>query len=400
MTFADAVRAEAGRKGIELPPPHHPEPLAALDYAAEVAVKTAAMARFWSVERLPGRPEPLLEAPRPRRYRTTSKRRASLGPGGLVLSFPGVPKPRRGAAPSLLDLPEHQAVYQAVAAALVRPGPLVRALNHVVVRGAAPSLAVILNVRTLDAGVVRGAKALGERLRAGGGQVRALFLYLDPTSSEYYLEARRPSGVLSFKRLFGPDWLETSVRGVSLRFPATAFSQVNGAMVPAMVDTVGGALGALEGRTLLDLYCGYGLFALTAGRSAEAVLGVEMDGSAVEAARGNARHAGAGGRARFVSGRITAELLTARLPRPAAGEIVLLDPPRQGTETGVVAVLASRSPARAVHVCCGAETIAREVAAWTAAGYGLRRALPLDLFAGTAAVETVLVFAPDAPERA
>jgi hypothetical protein len=315
---------------------------------------------------------------------------------GILLSFPGVAPPPRGeAAPSLLDRPDHVAVYHFLANALARPSAkgLAAALHYAIVRGESPGLALVLNVRVFDAHVVRGAKQLAEALRAEPLGVGAASLYLDPTDSDYYLEAKRPAGMLSFKRLFGPDWLEVKVDGIKLRFPPVVFSQVNGPMMALMVETARERLSPLDGRHLLDLYCGYGLFALTLGRSAARVTGVDHDGPAIEAARQNAAHVRAD--ARFVAARIGGEPLEARLP-PAGRtpEIALLDPPRQGTEPGVVEAIAARRPERVLHVCCGTDEIPREIAAWKAAGYKLQRAHPLDLFAGTIGLETLLLLTP------
>jgi hypothetical protein len=395
VSFADTVRAAAERKGLGLPPAQHPEPLAALDYPAELALKREALAAFWQAQRLPGRPEPVVAALLPRGYRTTSKRRASLGPKGLALGFPGLPAPARGAAPSALDPPEHAAVYTLLADRLSRPParPLATALNWAVVRGQAPALAVILNVRVFDARVVRAAKLLAEALQAAPAGVRAAFLYLDPSGSDYYLEARRPAGTMSFKRLFGPEWLQVEADGVRLRFPPTVFSQVNGAMLDTMTAAVRELLAPLDGLALLDLYCGYGLFAFTAGRDAAQVLGVDFDGPAIEAARGTAAHLGCADRVRFLAGRIDADFVVERVRPARGGEAVLLDPPRLGTAEGVAAALAERRPERVVHICCGTDEIPREVAAWAAAGYVVRRAVPLDLFPGTPNLETLLLLA-------
>lgn len=393
MRFATQVSGLAERRGLSLAPAQHPEPLAALDYADELALKRDALAGFWQEQRLPGRPDPLLAAVAPRGYRTTTKRRASLGPKGLALGFPGLAPPARGAAGSALDLPEHAPVYGFLAARLSRPPAraLATALTWAIVRGAAPALAVILNVRVFDARVVRAAKQLAEALQEAPLGVRSGFLYLDPSGSDYYLEAHRPTGVLSLKRLFGPDWLQVDADGVRLRFPPTVFSQVNTAMLAPLIAAVGTLLAPLEGHALLDLYCGYGLFSFTAGRGATQVLGVDFDGPAIEAARASAAHLGCADRVRFLAGRIDNDFLADRVRPARAEEAVLLDPPRQGTADGVAAVLAERRPERVVHICCGTDELPREVAAWAAAGYRVRRGVPLDLFPGTPNLETVLL---------
>ena len=171
MSFTDILRGIAARKRLVLEPAHHPEPFGALDYAEELTLKREALWTFWQEEHLPGRPDPVVAAPVPRGYRTTSKRRAAWGAKGLSLSFPGAPERKRGGAapgrnlesstprlatsgrgitssergltPSALDLPEHTAVYAFLIERIGRPvaQPLAAALNWVVVRGT-PGLGV------------------------------------------------------------------------------------------------------------------------------------------------------------------------------------------------------------------------------------------------------------------
>ena len=389
--------AAAAARGVALPDAHHPEPLAGLDYALELELKTVALQAFWSAYQLPLRPAPVVAAVRPRGYRTTTKRRAMAGRGGLpVLAFTGAPAPRSGAAASLLDEPSHVAVHQAAAKVLSRVGlrPLAAALNHLVVRGAPGALTVILNVRFFDAAVVRHSRRLADELAAADLGVGAAHLYLDPTGSDYYLEARRPAAAVTMKRLFGPDWLQVSLGEVRLRFPATVFSQVNDAMLPRIVDAAGDLLRPAADDVLLDLYCGYGLFALTVGAAAAGVVGIDSDGPTIEAARRNAERLGSGDRAVFHAGRIDPAFLGRRLSPPERPELVLLDPPRQGTAAGVAAALAQRKPARVLHLACGADEIPRELAAWCEAGMTLARVVPLDLFPGTANLETLLLLTP------
>jgi len=225
VTFSETVRAAAVRRRLVLPDSRHPEPLAALDYAEELSLKREALSTFWEEQGLPARLEAVVAAPSPRGYRTTTKRRAALGPKGLVLTFPGGAPSSRGLSPSALDLPQHMTVYAFLIERLSRPPAraLASALNWAIVRGPAGALAVILNVRVFDAKVVRAGKLLAEDIGAAPLGVRSAFLYLDPTGSEYYLETKRPAKTLSFKRLFGPDWLQVEADGVRLRYPPTVF---------------------------------------------------------------------------------------------------------------------------------------------------------------------------------
>jgi tRNA/tmRNA/rRNA uracil-C5-methylase (TrmA/RlmC/RlmD family) len=396
VTFGDLVRALADERGLRLPEASHPELLARLDYAEELRLKRDALRAFWKRHGLPGTPEEVVAAPRPRGYRSTSKRRALLRRGRLLLAFSSGAGGRRGLAASALDPPEHLAVYAHLLRQLEHPASaaVTSKLNYIVVRGAAEALCVILNLRAFDAAIVRRAKQIGESLQAAGLGVRSAFLYLDPTGSDYYLETRRLAGVLSWKRLFGPEWLVVLVDGRRLRFPPIVFSQVNEAMLPVLTATAREMLQPLEGRLLLDLYCGYGLFSVSVGSEAAQVLGIDAEGPAIDAARENARGAGLGGKARFLAGRITADFLASRVRRGGGPEVVLLDPPRQGTERGVIDALTRRGPERALHVFCGTDEIPRELEAWGRAGYRADRAVALDLFPGSSGLETLVCLRP------
>lgn len=390
MTYDETLRRLAGRRGVELPGAQHPEPLAGLDYPDELELENAALAEWWRSERLPGRPEALVPAPLPRGYRTSTKRRAQSSKRGLELGFPGIPRFAGAVAGSALDAPSHLELYRILADQLSRPpaAPLLGVLNWVIVRGDSGRLSVVLNLRAFDASIVRAAKRLGEGLR---DSARALMLYLDPTDSEYYLESKRPAKTLAFKRIFGPETITTTVDGVRIDQPAVSFSQVNGAMVPALVSTVRELLAPDSQHALLDLYCGSGLFALTVGRDAAQVTGVELDGPAIEAARANARAQGRGGSVRFVAGQIDAELIEDRLRPVDRAELMVLDPPRSGTAPGVVKALGAREPLRVVHLCCGIEELPRELTSWTKAGLRVERIVPLDLFAGTTSLELAVL---------
>lgn len=396
MTFADLLRQHADRRRVTLPPSQHPEPLVGLDYGLELDLKNAALGQLWREARLAGRPEPIVAAPVPRGYRTTTKRRAVRLRAGLRLGFPGIVAADAGVASSVLDSPSHLALFQELLVQLARPplAPLVEVLNWVIVRGEGSALSLILNLRAFDAGIVRAAKRLGELLQASTVGPRALLLYLDPTDSEYYLEARRPAKTLAFKRIYGPETLDLVVDGVRLKYPAVSFSQVNGPMVPVLTATARALLAPTPENALLDLYCGYGLFSFTVGRDLAKVTSVDSDGPAIEAAKDNARALGRGGAVRCVVGSIDEELVTERLRPADRPELLLLDPPRSGTGPGVVAALAAREPERVLHLCCGVDELPRELTAWGKQGMRLERVVPLDLFAGTANLEIFLLFTP------
>ena len=128
-------------------------------------------------------------------------------------------------------------------------------------------------------------------------------------------------------------------------------------------------------------------------------MGVEYERTAVEGAKQNLARGGSGqpsAAMQFVAGTITAANLPRLLPRAdsSMAEWVLLDPPRHGTDAGVVGAIAARKPVRVLHIFCGIDEIPREVRSWREKGYGVERIVPLDMFPGTPNLEVLLLLLP------
>jgi 23S rRNA (uracil1939-C5)-methyltransferase len=188
------------------------------------------------------------------------------------------------------------------------------------------------------------------------------------------------------RRIAGPERLRDEVDGVSFLISPTSFFQTNLDAAQVLVDLVRSVLP--ERARVLDLYAGAGLFALPLARAGHEVVAVEENVEAVadgEASRSLNRIPPA--RCRWVA----ASVETA-LGRVAAGDAVVLDPPREGCSPVVrQRLFAERRPALAVYVSCNPETLARDLAAAAGQGYGVESLQPVDMFPHTPHVETVAV---------
>ena len=377
------------------------EPLAQLAYPAELAVKEAALRQFWRRHRLPGTPDPILPSPRARSYRTSSKRRVEVRNGRVCLFLGDAPTAGEATASivSPLEPSEHAQVYRALRQSLGRPAfrSLATHLNYLIIRGSYAERVLVFNVDQLSSAIVRSIKAIVEQ--NADLPLASHFVYLDPTRSNYYFESRRPDRAVTFKRISGPDELEVSFGERRYRYHPTSFSQVNESMVPVLLTQARELLAPHPGESLLDLYCGYGLFSHDLAPAVRSVVGVDVEGPAIDAARANQRLNPSRTPKRFIAARIDRDFMTRGLHRPAAGEIVLLDPPRSGPQTGVISALGRRRPARVVHVCCDVDQLPIAIEQWRAAGYGVRRVVPLDMFAGAANLEILVLLTADRAAR-
>jgi 23S rRNA (uracil1939-C5)-methyltransferase len=188
--------------------------------------------------------------------------------------------------------------------------------------------------------------------------------------------------------LMGDSVLIDSVAGHDFHISAGSFFQVNTAGAEALVSLVPGYLDPQGHETLVDLYCGVGLFGLVMADSVGRVIGVESSASAAADFQRNAR------------GRANVELLEgkakdamARIQEPV--DLLVLDPPRSGAGAPTVGEIARLGPSRIVYVSCDPATFSRDSRRFAEQGYGLRLVQPLDLFPQTFHVESVAVFEKD-----
>jgi len=184
--------------------------------------------------------------------------------------------------------------------------------------------------------------------------------------------------------LIGNNHVTLQVAGRAYRVSAGRFFQVNTAMAKALVEQVLDWLDPAPDATVLDAYCGVGLFTLPLAERAGLVVGVELDPGATEDLILNL---GEVDNVDVIQGPVEAVLPDLVAEEPLGG--VVLDPPRQGLDVAVVDALVESGPPRVVYVSCDPATLARDVKRLGRGGYTLADVQPVDMFPQTFHVETV-----------
>ncbi|MBU0676070.1 MAG: methyltransferase [Proteobacteria bacterium] len=373
-------------------------PLARLDYGEELRIKNQALAEFWQKNNLPGQPTPVIGSPKARGYRTTSQRRAVFQDGILHLVFGDTTTVdrRHPLQHSALEPVEHGAIYAFLQKKLSEPPfRLVAAhLNYLIIRGSYQERVVIFNVDQMSGPLIRKLKIVADHLQRIDDPIMAAHVYFDPSRSKYYLESRRPVAAMGFKTLFGPVELTVTVADCRFKFHPTSFSQVNEAMVPVLLKQARQLL-APSGGSLLDLYCGYGLFSHFLAPDYTEVVAVDSEGPSIKAARENIRlNAGRGGSIKFSPLRITGDSLDKMFATTPFPDTVLLDPPRQGPQDKVITSICGHRPKRVLHVFCGVDQITTSLKKWRSHGYWIKKIVPLDLFPGSTNLEVMILLGP------
>ncbi|MEW6335406.1 MAG: class I SAM-dependent RNA methyltransferase [Thermodesulfobacteriota bacterium] len=189
----------------------------------------------------------------------------------------------------------------------------------------------------------------------------------------------------------GPDLpreITRRVRGKGMAVPYGGFFQANVALVGELVGQVE-AMSALSGReTVIDAYGGVGLFSLFLGPRARRVVLIEGNREAARCAECNVRGEGLI-RVEVLPGDVARMLTRAFVATRERADVVVLDPPRDGCGTEVIAALEVMRPKRIVYVSCNPATQARDVGLLLERGWSLRLLQPMDMFPQTAHLEVI-----------
>lgn len=167
------------------------------------------------------------------------------------------------------------------------------------------------------------------------------------------------------------------------RLAGDSFWQVHPGAAPALVSAVMAGLEPIVGETGLDLYCGAGLFTGALADRGVRMTGIDNSRQAVALARANVPEA------RFQHANVAGGL--ARLQ--GGFDLVVLDPPRVGAGTEVMASVLELGPRAIAYVACDPAALARDVRAGLGAGYELASVRAFDLFPMTQHLETVAILA-------
>jgi 23S rRNA (uracil1939-C5)-methyltransferase len=179
--------------------------------------------------------------------------------------------------------------------------------------------------------------------------------------------------------------IEETILGKALRVPVGSFFQVNREVIELALQHTQRVFAASGCTTLVDAYCGIGLFALYLGGR---VYGIEEDAKAIKAANENAARLGLA-RYDFYPGK-TERLLFYTLRQCNLEETcLLLDPPRSGCGKPVLKALREQKPRKIIYVSCAPPMLARDIKELLKSGYKLERVTPFDMFPQTAHCEAV-----------
>lgn len=217
--------------------------------------------------------------------------------------------------------------------------------------------------------------------------------------------------------IWGNSYIEDSICGIMFRISPLSFFQVNPVQTEKLYRKALEYAELTGNETVWDLYCGIGTISLLMATKARKVYGVEIVPQAIEDAKNNALRNSLNnaeffvGKAEEVVPRIYDEDMKKAENEPVDSkessglsdsaffefvmrinpDVVVVDPPRKGCDETLLDTIVKMNPKRIVYVSCDSATLARDLKYLVANGYEIDRVQPVDQFAHTVHVETVVL---------
>ena len=157
----------------------------------------------------------------------------------------------------------------------------------------------------------------------------------------------------TFHKIYGDGYIEDEMCGLEFRISPRSFYQINHSCATALYEKAISLLNAKMGDTVADLFCGTGTMGMIAAKRTGAdVIGVEIEKSAVDDAKRNARLNGIRNIEFFAD---DAKNFNRSI------DSCIIDPPRKGCSKFMIDTLLRLLPDRIVYVSCNPDTMARDI---------------------------------------
>jgi 23S rRNA (uracil1939-C5)-methyltransferase len=176
--------------------------------------------------------------------------------------------------------------------------------------------------------------------------------------------------------------LTVQMNGRDFRVSAGSFCQVNTAVAEKMVAHILDIAPFTKNMTVLDVYCGVGLFSAFIAPQVERLIGIELSASACADFEVN------------LDAFENVELYEAAAEDVLPGldvqpDVVLVDPPRAGLDGSVLDAIVGFEPGLVVYISCDPATLARDGKRLREQGYQLEQITPFDMFPQTYHIESI-----------
>ena len=194
--------------------------------------------------------------------------------------------------------------------------------------------------------------------------------------------------------VYGKGFIEDKLCGCTFRISPNSFYQVNPAQTEHLYEKAISCAKLTGKEKVIDAYCGTGTIGIIASKMAKEVIGVELNKDAIKDAIMNAKRNEVKN-IRFIN-EDAGKYMVSMAEKGETADVVIMDPPRSGSDEAFLSSVVKLAPKRLVYVSCNPETLARDLKYLTKNGYQVEEAVPYDMFPFTVHVETVCLLSKKA----
>lgn len=185
--------------------------------------------------------------------------------------------------------------------------------------------------------------------------------------------------------LYGQDYIYEEILGLKFKISPFSFFQTNSKGAEVLYETARGYVGETKDKVVFDLYSGTGTIAQMLAPVAKKVIGVEIVEEAVEAAKENAA-LNRLTNCEFIAGDVL-KVLDEISEKP---DIIVLDPPRDGCNPKALSKIMAYGVEEMVYISCKPTSLVRDLEILKEHGYHVVRACAVDQFVGTLHCEVIV----------
>lgn len=218
-------------------------------------------------------------------------------------------------------------------------------------------------------------------------ELRKLHPYI--TTVVVNVNAKKTSFVLGEKETtaYGMGFIYDILCGCKFKISPRSFYQINPIQTELLYTKAIEMAGFKGNERVIDAYCGIGTIGIIMSKRVKNVIGVELNKDAVKDAIVNAK-INKIENIRFVNedaGKFMVKLAS----RGEKVDVVVMDPPRSGSDERFLSSVSRLSPKKIVYISCGPETMVRDIKYLMGRGYKVIKAQPVDMFPHTSHIECI-----------
>lgn len=200
---------------------------------------------------------------------------------------------------------------------------------------------------------------------------------------------RRTSVVLGEREstIYGRGYIEDVLCGMRFQISSKSFYQVNPVQAEKLYKKAMEMADLKGDEIAIDAYSGIGTITLILSRKVKQVIGVELNPDAVKDSITNARKNNVENV--YFHQADAGDYMVQRAEKKEPVDLVVMDPPRSGSDERFLSALVKLSPEKIVYISCNPESQARDLNYLVGKGYKVKEIQPVDMFPRTEHVECI-----------